>query len=187
MHVVSGIAKGRRLKRPGVHVRPTAQRVKAALFDVLGDHVVGARVLDLFAGSGALGLEALSRGAKEAVFVDINPVAVQTIRQNLQSLGLEQKAQVWQDDWASALRRLAATRRAFDLVFSDPPYEPQITTDVLSELDSAAILSEHGVLVTECPKREALPEKTGSFVSIRVKSYGDTQLGFWRSTHNLPA
>ena len=180
MRIISGTAKGRRLKRPKQSVRPTEARAKGALFDILGDYVVGARVLDLFAGSGGLGLEALSRGAAKVIFVDVDWSASNIIRENLRMLGFQDRAQVWQERCASSVRKLEGDGQTFDLIFCDPPYNSNAVIDVLGTLSSTNILAEHGIVATECSKREALPEKIGTLLNIRRKEYGDTQLAFWK-------
>jgi 16S rRNA (guanine(966)-N(2))-methyltransferase RsmD len=179
MRIIAGTAGGRRLKAPRKYVRPTEDRVKGALFDILGDHVVGACVLDIFAGSGGLGLEALSRGAARAIFVDIDRSASDVIRENLRTLGFEDRAQVWKEGYVSAIRKLDADRQIFDLIFADPPYDRNMTVDVLSLLSSTAILAQHSIIATECSKRENLPGKMGPLFNIRERAYGDTRLAFW--------
>jgi len=184
MRIISGTAKGRRLKSPRQAVRPTQDRVKAGMFDSLGDRVVGAQVLDLFAGSGGLGLEALSRGAAEVVFVEVDRSASTAIRENLRSLGFDGRAQVWRERWATAVRKLAARGDTFDLVICDAPYDTKATLDVLTVLDTASILAERGIVVTECSKREVLPKRVGALLNTRRKAFGDTQLAFWKRTED---
>jgi 16S rRNA (guanine966-N2)-methyltransferase len=168
VRVVAGDFRGRRLAAPrGVRTRPTADRVREALFSMLGD-VSGARVLDLYAGSGALGIEALSRGAHSAVFVERDPRAVAVIERNLASLGLEQRV-VRQD----AVRFLRSAEGMFDLVFCDPPY------DAASRL--AGPLAEHlpertaegARIVTESDKRKPLEFP---LPLLTERTYGDTRI-----------
>jgi 16S rRNA (guanine966-N2)-methyltransferase len=169
VRVVAGAFKGRRLQAPrGGRTRPTADRVREALFSMLGD-VSGARVLDLYAGSGALGIEALSRGAASATFVDRDPSAVAAIRRNLEALGAEQEVR-HQD----ALRYLAGTTRGpFDLVFVDPPYDsPGRLGDSLSER-LPPLLSEDARIVTESHKRTPLEL---DLPLVRERTYGDTRI-----------
>lgn len=168
MRVVAGRFKGRRLTAPrGTRTRPTADRVREALFSMLGD-LDGARVLDLYAGSGALGIEALSRGAATAVFVERDPQAVAAIERNLAPLGVE--ATVARAD---ALRWLARAEGEFDLVFCDPPY------DVASRLAGAlaerlAVLTpDDARIVTESDKRHPLQLP---FPLLTERSYGDTRI-----------
>lgn len=168
MRVVAGRFKGRRLAAPrGTRTRPTADRVREALFSMLGD-VGGARVLDLYAGSGALGIEALSRGAVSAVFVERDPRAVAAIERNVEPLGVE--ATVARAD---ALRWLDRAEGRFDLVFCDPPY------DVASRLAGplaerlAAVIADDARIVTESDKRNPLELP---FPLLTERSYGHTRI-----------
>lgn len=168
MRVVAGRFKGRRLAAPrGTRTRPTADRVREALFSMLGD-VGGARVLDLYAGSGALGIEALSRGAVSAVFVERDPRAVAAIERNVEPLGVE--ATVARAD---ALRWLERAEGQFDLVFCDPPY------DVASRLAGplaerlAAVIADDARIVTESDKRNPLELP---FPLLTERSYGHTRI-----------
>jgi 16S rRNA (guanine966-N2)-methyltransferase len=168
VRVVAGEFRGRRLAAPrGARTRPTADRVREALFSMLGD-VSGARVLDLYAGSGALGIEALSRGADSAVFVERDPRAVAAIERNLESLGVEQE--VLREDVVRFLRRGAGT---FDLVFCDPPYDSASRlagplTERLPEVTSA-----DARIVTESDKRNPLELP---FPLVTERTYGDTRI-----------
>jgi 16S rRNA (guanine966-N2)-methyltransferase len=168
VRIVAGEFRGRRLAAPrGVRTRPTADRVREALFSMLGD-VSGARVLDLYAGSGALGIEALSRGAAAAVFVERDPHAVAAIRRNLDALGLAEDV-VRQD----ALRFLARAEGTFDLVFCDPPYDsvPRIAGPLAERLP--ALLAESARIVTESDKRTPLELP---FPLVTERTYGDTRI-----------
>jgi 16S rRNA (guanine966-N2)-methyltransferase len=168
VRVVAGEFKGRRLVAPrGVRTRPTADRVREALFSMLGD-VSGARVLDLYAGSGALGIEALSRGAGSAVFVDRDPRAVAAIERNLESLGLEQE--VLRQD---AVRFLARAEGTFDLVFCDPPYDSASRLAGPLAQGLPALTSEHARIVTESDKRNPLELP---FPLITERTYGETRI-----------
>jgi 16S rRNA (guanine966-N2)-methyltransferase len=168
VRVVAGEFRGRRLAAPrGARTRPTADRVREALFSMLGD-VSGARVLDLYAGSGALGIEALSRGAASAVFVERDPRAVAAIERNLESLGLEQE--VLRQD---AVRFLARARGTFDLVFCDPPYDSASHLAAPLAQGLPALTSEHARIVTESDKRNPLELP---FPLITERTYGDTRI-----------
>ena len=168
MRVVAGQYGGRRLAvPPGRGTRPTADRVREALFSILGD-VAGTRVLDLFAGSGALGIEALSRGAASAVFVESDVRAAAVIRRNLETLGSE--AEVRRQD---ALRYLAVAEGTFDLVFLDPPYDhaSRLAGPLAERLPS--LLTDAGRIVTESNKRMPLEL---SLPLLRERTYGDTRI-----------
>ncbi len=174
MRVVAGELRGRRLQAPrGPATRPTADKVREALFSILGD-VAGLRVLDLFAGSGALGIEALSRGAAGAVFVDSAAGAVAAIRRNLSDLDVE--GEVHRRD---ALRYLssAAGERAFDLVLIDPPYDSAAgLAGPLADL-LPPVLTPNALIVTESHKRQPLELP---FEAVRERTYGDTRLAVRR-------
>ena len=168
MRVVAGEFRGRRRAAPrGRRTRPTADRVREALFSMLGD-LAGARVLDLYAGSGALGIEALSRGAGSAVFVERDPRAAAVIERNLAELGLEQR--VVTDE---ALRYLARAKSSFDLVFCDPPYDsaPRNAGTLAERLP--AVLADHARIVTESDKRDPLELP---FPLLTERTYGDTRI-----------
>jgi 16S rRNA (guanine966-N2)-methyltransferase len=170
MRVVAGLYGGRRLIAPaGTETRPTSDRVREALFSVLGPSIQGAHVLDLFAGSGALGIEALSRGAAEAVFVDRSHKAVQAIRANLTALGIE--AEVRPIEARAALRAASARREAYDLVFLDPPYRR--AGELGRELSEGltAVLAPGARVVTESDRR--MPLELDLPLSDE-RRYGDT-------------
>jgi 16S rRNA (guanine966-N2)-methyltransferase len=169
VRVVAGEFGGRRLRAPrGRATRPTADRVREALFAILGD-VAGARVLDLFAGSGALGIEALSRGAASAVFVERDPAAVAAIRHNLDAIGVHD-ADVRRQD---VLAFLGGAEGSFDLVFVDPPYDS--ASRLAGPLSTAlpAVIAEEALIVTESDKRTPLEL---SLPLLRERTYGDTRI-----------
>ncbi len=155
MRVVAGIYGGRKLIAPaGTETRPTSDRVREALFSVLGASIGDARVLDLFAGSGALGIEALSRGAAEAVFVDRSHKAVQAVRANLAALGID--ADVRPVEARAALRTASARREAYDLVFLDPPYRRAAELGRALSEGLIAVLAPGARVVTESDRRTPL-------------------------------
>ena len=170
MRVIAGSYRGRRLQAPaGAATRPTSDRVREALFSVLGARVQGARVLDLFAGSGALGIEALSRGAADATFVDSAPAAIRAIRANLEALGAI--AEVRRADARRFLGGASAAARQYDLVFLDPPY--RLTGRLGSELTAAlpAVLAPGAAVVAESDRRA--PLELGLPI-LDERRYGDT-------------
>lgn len=173
MRIVGGELRSRRLARPPEGVRPTTDRVRESLFARLGD-LRGVRVLDLFAGTGALAIEALSRGAEAAVLVDHSARSLNAIRENLASLGLESRARVIRGDAAKTSRRLRGTGR-FDLVFLDPPYDSAQVGPALAALVEADLLAPDATVVVESPKRHALAPVAG--LTVRdARTYGDTRL-----------
>jgi 16S rRNA (guanine966-N2)-methyltransferase len=170
MRVIAGRYRGRRLQAPpGDATRPTSDRVREALFSVLGARVDGARVLDLYAGSGALGIEALSRGAAEATFVDSAPAAIRAVRANLEAIGAE--AEVRRADARRFLGSASARGREYDLVFLDPPY--RLTGRLGGELTAAlpAVLAPGATVVAESDRRA--PLELGLPI-LDERRYGDT-------------
>jgi 16S rRNA (guanine966-N2)-methyltransferase len=179
MRIIGGDHRGRKLRPvPGRGVRPTADRTREAVFNILGDRVWGAVVLDLFAGTGALGLEALSRGAAEAVFVDRMPAALRTLSQTIADLGLADRSQVIRWDLSRHLAPLTKRRPPFDLVFLDPPYAKGLLGPVLSRLAAADCLAPGARLVVEHPAEESPPETPGALRLADRRRYGKTLVSF---------
>ena len=174
MRVIAGEHRGRRLKAPARGVRPTSDRVREALFARL-EPLSGMRVLDLYAGSGALGIEALSRGARSAVFVERSARTRAVLEQNIDQLQLGSRARILRGDAAVALTRLRAADECFDLVFVDPPYESDEVDRALPLLTGAGLLSEHALVVVEGPKRHSLEPPEGLSL-VDEREYGDTRI-----------
>jgi len=176
MRVITGSARGRRLETlPGDNTRPTGEKVKESLFSAIQFDIEGRRVLDLFAGSGQLGIEALSRGASGCVFVDKNTDAVQIIRRNLQHTNLAEKAQVLGTD---ALSYLTRPGDRFDLVFLDPPYASELLIPVLEKV--APLVNDGGILVCETDDSVTLPERVDRFSIARTYRFGHTHVWLYR-------
>lgn len=176
MRIITGQARGRRLQTlPGEDTRPTAERVKEALFSALQFEIEGRRILDLFAGSGQLGIEALSRGAQGGVFVDRNPEAVEIIRQNLKAAGLTANTQVLCQDAASYLTRHGDR---FDIAFLDPPYASGLLEPMLERV--VPFMNKGGVIVCESDEKVQLPEQAGEFCLDRTYRYGKTLIRLYR-------
>ena len=172
--MITGLARGRRLKAPkGDVVRPTTDNVKEALFNIIREDVEGRRVLDLFAGTGQLGIEALSRGAREAVFVDVSPESLKIVRENLALCGFT--AQVIQSD---AVRYLRSCNK-FDLIFVDPPYDAGLYESVLETINLFDILSEGGIIITEARREKDLPEMKPPYARRREYFYGSSKLAVY--------
>lgn len=168
MRVITGLARGRRLETlPGEVTRPTAEKVKESLFSAIQFDIEGRRVLDLFAGSGQLGIEALSRGASGCVFVDKNTEAVKVIRQNLQHTGLAASAQVLGTD---ALSYLTRPGDRFDLVFLDPPYAAELLLPALTKV--APLVNNGGLIVCETEDGVELPQCIDRFTVARTYRFG---------------
>lgn len=181
MRIIGGTAGRRKLKAPpGSATRPTSDRVREALFAILGPPPEDAEVLDLFAGAGALGLEALSRGAARAVFVDAAAPAARVVRDNIASLDMGDRAEVWQRDAFKTLDRLAGERRRFTWVFVDPPYATDLAERSLAALGAGTLLTADAVVVVEHDRRRPLPERAGVLQSDDERIYGDTAVTLYR-------
>jgi 16S rRNA (guanine966-N2)-methyltransferase len=179
--VIAGTARGIRLEAPGSGTRPLADRVKQTLFAILEPDLEGARVLDLFAGSGAAGIEALSRGAERATFVEHDPGAIRVIATNLARSGLAANAEVVRDDALRWLRRaeVRADVRPFDVVIVDPPYDQ--TELLVQALEAVApLVVPGGRVVAKHFWRDAPPDTVSLLASERVRRFGETALTFYR-------
>ncbi|MBM4119804.1 MAG: 16S rRNA (guanine(966)-N(2))-methyltransferase RsmD [Nitrospira sp.] len=183
MRVIAGTQKGRRLHGPkGPDLRPTADRVKEALFSILGARVAGARFLDLFAGTGAIGIEALSRGAASVMFVESSPSAGRILKTNLAACGLEAKAHLYLSQAETFLRSQRAGAVAFDIIFADPPYQFDPTATLWPILSRTTALAPGGLLVFEHATKLALPPAIPSLSLLRQYHYGDTTLSVFECT-----
>lgn len=174
MRVITGTARGITLKTPkGQSTRPTMEKVKEAVFSAIQFQIPGAKVLDLFAGTGQLGIEALSRGADRAVFVDTQKCALDLVRENLRRTKLEDRAQVVCSDYLSYLDRC---RQRFDLVFLDPPYAEVFLENALKKISEIDILSDDGIIITERPYGKELPPSYPGLSRLRDYKYGITAI-----------
>jgi 16S rRNA (guanine(966)-N(2))-methyltransferase RsmD len=182
MRVIGGSAKGRRLKAPkGNHLRPTAARVKEALFDILPHDLTGFQVLDLFAGTGNMGIEALSRGATSATLVELSKDAARVIRDNASRVGVARRCRVLGMPVDRALRRLARDNESFDLIFIDPPYGRKLAERTLRLLGAGSLLRNGGAIIAEHSAHDPIDDRYGALVLRDRRRYGDTQLSFFES------
>ena len=188
MRVIGGHDRGRRLRAPrGLRTRPTADRVRVTLFDVLGPAVAGARVLDLFAGTGAVGIEALSRGAARVVLVERDQSALRALRANLAALGASRAAaRVMAGDVLRVLPELGAQEGPFDFVFVDPPYATTLAGRTLEALAAARICRDGAEVVVQHSTRTVLPAVRGLTAHRRPRQFGDTALTFLRAEEYTP-
>lgn len=188
MRVIGGADRGRRLAAPrGLRTRPTAERVREALFDILGPAVRGSRVLDLFAGTGAVGIEALSRGAARAVFVEHDREALRALRANLAALRVSrERARVVAGDALAALATLGVTEAPFDLVFLDPPYEDARVQRALETLARGALLSAGAAIVVQHFAKTPVLPPSGLVVDREARRFGETTLTFFRAEGYTP-
>lgn len=185
MRVVSGSAKGRPLKAvPGTGTRPTTDKVKEALFSMIGPYFDGGTALDLFAGSGGLGIEALSRGVDKAVFVDLEPKSIETIRANLKATKLEDQAAVYRNDAGRALKALAKRGTRFDLVFLDPPYRMKNGDELMQTMHDLELLEPEATIVLEYESKYEYPQQFGPFEQTRKSVYGETAVSIYRYEPN---
>jgi 16S rRNA (guanine966-N2)-methyltransferase len=188
MRVIGGHDRGRRLRAPrGLATRPTADRVRVTLFDVLGPAVAGARVLDLFAGTGAVGIEALSRGAARVVLVERDQSALRALRANLAALGAPRAAaRVMAGDVLRVLPELGAQEGPFDLVFIDPPYATALAGRTLEGLGATRICRAGTEVIVQHSTRTTLPTVRGLAPHRRPRQFGDTALTFLRAEEYTP-
>ncbi|WP_238996761.1 16S rRNA (guanine(966)-N(2))-methyltransferase RsmD [Paenibacillus pinistramenti] len=181
MRVISGSARGRALKAvPGMGTRPTTDKVKEAIFSMIGPYFEGGNVLDLFAGTGGLGIEALSRGMDKGVFIDMDVKAVETVKANLKQTGLSGQAEVYKNDAERALKALAKRGIQFDLVFLDPPYRLKHGDELIGRMDELALLSDEAVVVLEYESSYEYPERIPGFVFTKKAVYGETAVSIYR-------
>ena len=181
MRVIAGEHKGRRLSPPkGKGVRPTSGRVKEALFSILGDRTVEARFLDLFAGTGAIGIEALSRGARSATFVEDTAASLKVLRDNLDRCGLTSSARVHPCSAETFMRREAG-QSVFDIIFADPPYHDDIIANLLPAIERAGIMAPDSLVVVEHFTKVSAPPQAGRLTLRRQYRYGDTRLSIYHA------
>lgn len=181
MRIISGTARGRRLKSPeGNKIRPTSDRVKESIFNMLAFQLPGKKVLDLFAGTGNLGLEALSRGAVHATFVDVDREAQKLIMHNIKLLGFEERARVCHMDSFEAVRRMGLKKEKFDIIFIDPPYKEGLYEEIIETVIKGDIIENDGYMVIEHPSAVKLDEVYWSLQMIKNRKYGNTTVTIYK-------
>ena len=179
MRVIAGSLRGKKLAPiRGVDIRPTADRIRESIFNIISGHVDQASVLDLFAGTGALGIEALSRGARRALFVDRHREAIATIKKNLHACRLENRARVIRWDIESNLDCIRPSESLFDIVFMDPPYHKTLILSALKNIRPPGILSPNCLIVIEHSIQESLPAALPGFKLNDQRRYGKTLVSF---------
>ena len=180
MRVISGKLRGKRLFSPkGLNLRPTSDRVKEAIFNILQDQFQGQNVLDLFAGTGALGIECLSRGARRAVFVEESPRSLSALRRNIEECRLKEQAEVLGRKVLPALKILEARGEAFGIIFLDPPYDKGEARRVLEALSRSSILTPGTLVVAEHSLTEEI-DPIPFLQRIDLRKYGRTRISFFR-------
>jgi 16S rRNA (guanine966-N2)-methyltransferase len=173
VRVVSGTCKGRPLKAvPGNTTRPTTDKVKEALFNMIGPYFDGGIGLDLFAGSGGLGLEALSRGLERVIFIDRESKAIQVINENIRACKFEEQTEVYRNDAERALKALIKREITFDYIFLDPPYKKQQLVSLMEKMDQQNVVKTNGIIVCEHSFDVELPQLVGQLTQIKHEKYG---------------
>ena len=187
MRIISGTAKGRRLQTPPAHsreIRPTTDRARESLFNIIGAKIVGSRVLDLCAGTGAFGCEALSRGAAFVVFVDLSALSLKLVADNIRLVpDGPSRSRVVRHDLYNGIEHPALSKPGtgpFDIVFADPPYQTPLAGTILAGLDRCTVLSANPLLILEEQKRFAAPEHLERLHKIDARTYGDSTFTFYR-------
>ena len=179
VRVISGSARGLKLNTPGDdRVRPTTDRVKESMFNIIQDWVYDSQVLDLFAGSGALGIEALSRGASQAVFCDNSLDSIKIIKSNIEKARVADRSQIVSGDFKRCLRDMEAKNQSFDMIFVDPPYYEGLFEEVLDTIRSCKILKKDGIVIVEHDAKKPIGQVEGLEV-YKEKKYGITMLTFY--------
>lgn len=182
MRIIAGKYRSRLIKSPkDAEVRPTKDRIREALFNIIREYIDGADVLDIFAGSGAFGIEAISRGAESATFIDGEKACIKTIEENVKTLGIDAgKVKLLRMDAFKAVDKLCNEGKKFDIILFDPPYYKDIAKKCLIKLGERDILKPHCIIIAEHHKKDILPAETGSITSYRVACYGDVCLTFYK-------
>ena len=179
MRIIGGKFKGRKLRSVrGTATRPTADRTREAIFNIIGLEIRGARVLDLYAGTGALGIEALSRGAQSATFIDVSRQSLSVLQANLADLALEIPTSVIRWDITHNLNCLRSMPQAFDLVFVDPPYNHNLVTSTLNHLHTSQSLKNGARIIVEHSRQESVESELGPFDVVDRRQYGKTLVSF---------
>lgn len=181
MRITGGEAKGRLLSSPkGMDIRPTSDRVREAIFNIIGQDLSGLKVLDLFAGTGSLGLEALSRSAQLAVFIDNAQRSVKIIKKNLASCGYQDSGTILKRDLKKGFPLShPVLQQSFDLIFLDPPYRQDLITPLLEKVSAKGVLSNESRVVAELYKTERLPPTIGNLEMLDSRIYGDTRINIY--------
>lgn len=179
LRIIAGSARGRQLKtRKGSQTRPTADKVKESFFNIISKRLEGAFFLDIFAGNGGIGIEALSRGAEKCVFIEKNTHCVKIIKENLLLSGLQAQGEVLQLEALTALAQLKTKQQQFDIIFLDPPYHSPVLAPALTNLAASNLLAAAGIVVVEHHRQHIDWWQSEEWQTRRVKKYGDTILTF---------
>ncbi|SMB93558.1 16S rRNA (guanine(966)-N(2))-methyltransferase RsmD [Desulfonispora thiosulfatigenes DSM 11270] len=181
MRIIAGLCKGKNLKSlKGMNTRPTSDRVKEAVFSVLTNKIVDQKVLDLFGGTGNIGLEALSRGCSSVVFVEKNIKAMQIIKENVADCGFAEKVSYFNLDAFKAVSVLKENKQSFNLIYLDPPYNLEILDSLLETLVKSNILEPLAIIVVESSKNTQIAEKIENLEKVKENIYGDTKITYYQ-------
>ncbi|KOA20536.1 ribosomal RNA small subunit methyltransferase D [Clostridium homopropionicum DSM 5847] len=181
MRIISGIAKGKKILPPdGIQTRPTLDRVKENIFNIIQNDIVDANAVDVFAGTGSLGLEAVSRGAKECYLVDKHPSTFNILMQNVKNLGFQEKCKCINKDSYAALKDFSKKGLIFDLIFIDPPYAKDMIPPAIEIITSESLLAENGIIVTKIDSSEDIYKGNEKIVLYDYRKYGNTTVCFYK-------
>lgn len=181
MRVISGKARGLKLNTPkNKDVRPTTDRVKESLFNIINFYIMDNDVLDLFAGTGSLGIECLSRGANKCVFVDKSKESMAIVKSNIKKARVENESTTMNIDFKSAIKSLGSKGEKFTIIFMDPPYYENMFIDALKLVEENNLLEEDGIIVVEHDTKDSFPDGVGRLYKSRDKKYGNTTLTFYK-------
>lgn len=178
MKIIAGKFKGRIIRMPK-GIRPSSNKVREALFEILKNRIQGSVFLDLYCGSGAIGIEAFSRGAEDVTFVDKDFRCISVLKDNLSEAGILDSSSIYRKDAAKVIQDLSKSGKRFDIIFMDPPYYKDMAKNTLIALSDYDILAPNVLVIAELSKRDFLPDEIGRFKKIRVSQYGDTKLEFF--------
>ncbi|CUM71887.1 MULTISPECIES: 16S rRNA (guanine(966)-N(2))-methyltransferase RsmD [Turicibacter] len=177
MRVVAGTLKGRSIKAvKGTNTRPTTDKVKESIFNIIGPYFDGGIALDLFGGSGNLGIESLSRGIDKVIFVDRETIAINTIKENVKDLRIEDCVEIYRNDYFRALKALVKRDIQFDLILLDPPYKGQKINEIIEFVNEHNLLASGGIIMAECLKEDELHEMIGDIKQVKREIYGITSI-----------
>lgn len=181
MRIITGTAKGRVIIAPeGQDTRPTSDRVKESLFNIISKKIYSARVLDLFSGTGNLGLESISRGAEACTFVEKNNNTYKILSMNIEKLGFISNSELYKGDAFDVLETLRKNNRKYDIIFLDPPYSMGLVEKSIKRISELMLLDKNGIIISECDEKDSVPESIYNIKIYRVEKYGRTKIYFWR-------
>jgi len=181
LRVISGKVRGLKLDTPkNLDVRPTTDRVKESLFNIINPYIRESNILDLFAGTGSLGIECLSRGAKNCIFVDKSKESIGIVKSNIKKARVENESTILNIDFKDAVKRLSVQKQKFDVIFMDPPYYENMFIDCLKSIDELSLLKEDGLVVVEHDTNDLFDDNIGRLYKSREKKYGNTTITFYK-------